>query len=1012
MSFPCWIGLRSTAVAVAATALLCAVPSVVHAQVTGTVSGRVVDAATQRPIAEAQVSLVGTTRGSLTDARGNYLLTSVPAGTHTVSVQIIGYGRAERTVVVPANELVEVHFEIAQRAIEMDALVVTGTPGATRLRSLPNAVSQVQASQITAVTPVTNVTQLLQARTPGLTIMQASGQVGTASNFRIRGASSLSAGNHPVFYVDGVRIRSSDMGGFGTNNVSQRTSMLDMMNPDDIETIEVIKGPAATTLYGADAAAGVIQIITKKGRQGQQSVQWDAQAEYGTIDWHLGMRQNYSLCTKAGELAHTATAISRITHASWPGCHGMDPNAPWQERLLIESPLGAPGVLRSGKQLGYDLSARGGGDRYSFYISGGRQEEDGIFHNNWFNRTSGRANFTITPLDRVDVTVTTQYSTTGTRMPLNDNASNGWLRNAWRGRPGFAAPWADGWLGLGPEEIAIYNDVDEVERFVLGAAVNFMPTPWFRNQFSLGMDAGDRVVTLFYPIDRTGRQPFGATNAGGYISNLDRRTRDYTLNYTGTITGNLRPDVSSSLSFGAQYIADNYRSLQTVGEGLIADAVRLIHVDNNLATRVFENTTEQRSLGFFAQEQLGWRDRVFVTGGVRVDDHSAFGENFSVVVYPKVGASWVLSEEPFFSVGGVDNLRLRAAYGHAGNAPAPFSADRIYGAATGVADDGALMAALDPEAYGNPELRAERGRELEIGFEMSLLRGGLGLEVTRYNNTTRDALIRVPVAPSSGFTGTVLRNVGTVRNAGIEVALYGSPLRSPRLGWDTRLSFSTNENLLVSMGEAREFIPVGYRSSQRHQEGYPLGGYWAEVLQRDASGKLVLDAQGRPIFGDEMEYLGTSAPTREAALTNSFTIHGNLQLHTFMDYKGGHLLFNMSEATSITDGNHRLANDPEVDLEQWLTLRWGGNGPFIEPADFVKLREVSLRYRIPPALSHRVAASSMSVTLAGRNLAVWSRYKTGVDPEVNVWGADAFGRAESNSVPMMRRLVATVNFSF
>jgi TonB-dependent starch-binding outer membrane protein SusC len=982
-------------------------------QETGVITGRVTGAGTGQPLSGVQIAVAGTLLGTLTNEQGRYVISGVPAGSHTVSALLLGFRDQTGSVTIQAGSTVVMDFALQQAAIVLDALVVTGTPGATRRRALPNTVTQVQASEVTAVSPVSTVTQLLQARTPGLTIMPASGQVGAASSFRIRGAGSLSAGNHPVVYVDGVRIRSADMGGFGTNNVTQRTSMLDMMNPDDIESIEVIKGPAATTLYGADAAAGVIQIITKKGQFGQQGIRWEGQTEFGTIDWHLGMRNNYTLCTTQGELAHTSTAISRITHNSWPGCHGMDPNAPWRERLLVESPLGDPGVLRSGRHTGYDLAARGGGDRYAFYVSGGRQEEDGVFQNNWFNRTTGRGNFNFTPIDPLEIIFTTQYSKTGTRIPLNDNASQGWLRNAWRGRPGFNDPWAKGWLGLGPEQIAIYNNVDRIERFVLGATAKYHPTTWFRTQLSLGMDAGDRVVTLFYPIDRTGGQPYGATNAQGYISNMDRTTRDYTVNYVATLVLNLLPELSSSFSFGAQYISENYRSLQTVGEGLIADAVKLIHVDNNLATRVFENTTEQRSLGFFLEEQLGWRDRAFLTFGLRIDDHSAFGENFSVVTYPKIGASWVISEEPFLQLRGFDNLRLRAAYGHAGNAPSPFAADRVYGAATGVGDDGALMAALDPEAYGNPDLRAERGVEIELGADASFLEDRLGIEFTYYNNTTRDALVSVPVAPSSGFAGSTLRNVGELRNSGLELAVIGSPMRTRDFNWDTRFSIATNENLLVSMGEAREFIPVGYRDSQRHQEGYPLGGYWAAIPLRDGSGNLLLDQQGRPVLAEEMEYVGTPMPTLEAALTNSFTLFRSLRIHTFLDYKGGHHLFNMTEATSINDGNHRLANDPELDAESWLLLRWAGNGPFIERADFLKLREVSLRYDVPDRFSQRIGGSNISLSVAALNLAVlWTRYKTGVDPEVSVWGPATFGRAESNSVPMMRRLVGTVRFSF
>ncbi len=981
------------------------------AQQAGTIRGRVIEAATQRPLSGVQVVVEGAERGALTNASGAYIIVGVPAGPQTLRAQLIGYSSSEESVTVVGDQSAEVNFELSQSAIELDAIVVTGTAGGSQRRAIGNTVTSVDAATITENAPVANVTQLLQGRTPGLTIMASSGQVGTASNFQIRGASSLSAGNSPVFYVDGIRMTSGTYGGFGTsNNTTRETSALDMLNPEDIESIEVIKGPAAATLYGADAAAGVVQIITKKGRAGQQGIQWNLRAEAGRIDWHLPMRSNYTLCTTQGELAHTATSVSRIGHANWIGCADMNPNAPWQERLLVETPLAEPGILRDGSTQNYTLSARGGGDRYSFYFSGDTSAEDGVFSNNHFNRTSGRANFTVTPTDNFDVSVNTQFVTTDTRQPQNDNSSNGWLRNSWRGLPGFDAPFAYGWRGLGPEEMRIHNDVTETERFVLGATVNYQPFEWLRNRVTLGMDAGDRIGTLFYPIDRTGREPFGATYAQGYISNLDRVTRDYTLNYSGTASFDVTPELTSSTSVGMQYLAENYRSVQTVGEGLISDDVRLIDDANNLRTSVFENTRQERSLGFFVEEQLGWQNRLFVTGAVRIDDHSAFGSNFELAVYPKAAVSYVISEEPFFQVPWVDNLRLRAAYGQAGNAPAPFSADRIYEAANVVMEDGTLASALSPDAYGNPDLRAERGEEIEIGFESSLFEDAVGVEFTYYNSRTNDALISVPVAPSTGFTGSTLQNVGTIANSGLELSIFGSPVRTPDVTWDARFNISTNNNELRSLGATRDFIPVGYRSSQRHQEGYPIAGYWAEAVQYDGSGNLVLDDAGRPVLSEEMEFVGPSTPTREASLTNTVTLFGNLQLYGFMDYKGGHYLFNMSEQTSVQDGNHPIANDPTVSEEEWLVLRYGGNGPFIEKADFVKLRELSVRYNLPNEWVSRFGADGLSVSLAGRDLAVWSNY-SGADPEVNIGGA-SFTRGESNSVPMMRRIVASMNVTF
>ena len=1006
-------GVRRAGLAWAAAAALLLASSVpAWAQATGSVRGKVIDAVTQRPLAGAQVSIPGSGLGGLANSSGDFLILNVPAGTHTVSAVMIGYGQVQTEVTVTAGEAAVANFELSQSAIGLDEIVVTGTPGATQRRAVGNAVSSLAVEELTEKAPVTNVTQLLQGRTPGLTMMQASGQAGTAANFRIRGAGSLNAGNHPVFYVDGVRITSGSYGGFGTaNNTRRETSALDMLNPDDIESIEVIKGPAAATLYGADAAAGVIQIITKKGRKGQQAIQWSAKAEYGQTDWHLPMRKNYTLCTTEGELAHTSTSIARIGHKDWPGCDGMDPNAPWQERLLVETPLANPGVLRTGQQQSYTLSARGGGDNYSFYVSGDREDEDGVFSNNYFERTSGRANFTVTPTENLDVSFSSLYSQTETRQPLNDNASHGWLRNSWRGRPGWAAPYEMGWRGLGPEQMRMYNDVTASERFVLGSTIDYQPVSWFRNRVTLGLDAGDRKITLFYPI---GSDAFSASYAQGYISNLDRSDRNYTVNYSGTITTDITDDVSSSLSFGMQYARENYRNVQTVGEGLISNVVRNIDVDNNLDTRVYESTRQERSLGYFIEEQIGWKNRLFLTGAVRIDDHSAFGKNFETIYYPKVATSYVISEESFFNLPHVSSLRLRAAYGHAGNAPAPFSADRTYGSSTVILADETLSSALTPNAYGNPDLKAERGTELELGFDGSLFDDAIALEFTYYNKTTKDALLSIPNAPVTGFTGSRLENAGEISNSGIELSISATPVRTPDVIWDIQGVFATNNNKLVSLANTRgeeNFIPVGYRSSQRHAEGFPLAGYWADEVLYDADGNLLLDDAGRPVLSDTMTYVGPSAPTREFALTNSVTLFGNLHFYVFMDYKGGHYLFNMSDQTSINDANHRLANDPTVSEEEWLIRAHGGNRPFIEKADFIKLREISVSYDLPSRWVHSFGADGMSITLAGRNLAVWSDY-SGADPEVNIGGASTFTRGESNSVPMMRRLVATLNVRF
>lgn len=1004
----------------AAAALLGGIALPASAQQAGTVRGRVVESGTQRPLSGVQVFVPGSGRGSLTSASGEYVIANVPAGTQRVRAEMIGFTAGERSVAVQGGETVRADFELSSAAISLDAVVVTGTPGGTQQRAIGNAVASVNAAQITEVAPIRTTAELLQGRTPGLTLMQPSGTPGTASNIRIRGAGSLSAGNAPVFYVDGVRMTAGSQGGWSVSG--QSTSALDAINPEDIESIEVIKGPAAATLYGADAAGGVVQIITKKGRAGQQAIRWNARMETGTSEWGADFPTQWSLCTPARiRVASNRQANNQpFVNGDFPGCIGVDSLAPAEQRLISSSVLrDDPRALRTGDIRSFALTAQGGGDNYTFYVSGGRDQEEGIFHNSDFGRTSGRANFTVFPRENLDITVQSAYTRSQTRLPNNDNSSWGMLRNTLRSPAGRRGTFETGYLGLGPEQINIYDNQTRAERVIIGTTLNYRPFTWFRNRLNAGLDMNERLATLFFPIDRGTPPAYGTTNARGFIGQYAPNTRNWTLDYAGTISLPLAAELSSETSFGMQLNAYRFESLQANGTGLISNQVRLV---SNAEERVgFESFSEQNSLGFFIQEQLGWRNRLFVTGALRFDDNSAFGTEFDQVVYPKAQVSWVVSEEPFFNLAAVDQLKLRGAWGKAGNSPAPFAADRTWGTSTVVLADGSVAGGLSAGSFGNPDLRAETGQELELGFDASVLEGRIGLEFTYYNQQTKDALLSVPVAPSSGFTGSRLQNVGEIRNSGIEISLHGTPVARPAFTWDARLGFSTNSNEMVTFGGTRdEPIPVGYRSSQRHAEGYPLAGYWAYPVARDANGQLILTSSGWADIEDELQYVGPSAPTREASLTNTFTILNNLSVHTFFDYKGGHYLFNMAGQTADWDNVAFTAVNPlrfedsdagRAALEDWQIRQSNSNMMYIERADFIKLRELSLTYSVPQAWSQRVGADRLSLTLAGRNLLTWTDY-SGLDPEVNIEGDATFTRADYMSVPPTRRWVATVNVNF
>lgn len=965
-------------------------------QTAGVVSGVVVRAASGTPLNGVQVGVVGIARGTITNESGRFRIAQLQGDSVTLRAKLIGYRPSDvRVAVGDAN----IRITLETAAIQLDEMVVTGTPGATQKRAIGNAVSSVNAESITDKAPISNVDELLQARVPGLTLMPGAGTAGTAANIRIRGAGSLNAGNRPVFYVDGVRITSGTQGGFSVSG--QSTSALDAINPEDIESIEVIKGPAAATLYGADAAGGVIQIITKKGRKGEQGLQWTAKVERGRSDWALEIPTNYALCTP-----------DRIADDKWVGCTGMDPLAPATERVISQNPLREnPKALRDGVDLAYSLSTRGGGERYSFFLSGQREEQEGVFYNNYFNRTSGRGNFAVTPRDNLDMTFSFGYTKSETRLPLNDNASNGLLRNALRGTPGLQGPFAVGWRGLSPTEVNMYNNKTNAERFVLGITTNYQPWSWFTNRLTIGLDMNTRYATLFYSIDTTGKEPYGSTNATGFIGQYRPETHNWTLDYSGTFSKDLTSSLVSNLSAGLQLNAYRFHSVQANGEGLLSDNVRL--VSSAAVTEGFEQFEEQNSAGFYVQEQLGWANRRFLTAAVRVDDNSAFGNDFSVVVYPKLSGSWVISEESFFNVPKVDQLRLRAAFGQAGNSPAPFSADRTYEAVAVLQQDGSVVPALRADAFGNSELKAETGQEFELGLDASFFGDRLGMGLTYYNKTTNDALIAVPVPSSSGFGGSQLQNVGTISNNGFELNLNGTPVQNSNFTWDVTLVASTNHNKLTSFGDRNEPIVFGnFDDVQVHREGYPLAAFWGHEAERNDDGSLMLDDQGRVVLEDSLRYIGPSTPTREIGFGNTLTFFKNWRVYVFLDHRGGHYMWNaLDYIRNKNDQNAWAVVNPNADPDEVLYRQSGTTMPFITKADFTKLREVSLTYSLPSSFASRLGVDGLSITAAGRNLAIWTKYG-GADPELNFNGADTFERADYASVPMMRRFVGTINVTF
>jgi hypothetical protein len=426
------------------------------------------------------------------------------------------------------------------------------------------------------------------------------------------------------------------------------------------------------------------------------------------------------------------------------------------------------------------------------------------------------------------------------------------------------------------------------------------------------------------------------------------------------------------------------------------------------------------------QEQVGFRDRLFLTGAVRVDNNSAFGSDFKWVTYPKLGASWVLSDEPFWKFRNVvDQLKLRAAYGESGRQPQAFAALRTFSPVPGPNGTSGVTSG----SFGNDSLKPERGKELEMGFEANVF-SRLSLDFTYYTKKTEDEIVQQPVAPSSGFSGTQFLNLGRVDDHGVELGATFQAIQSKNFGWEIVGSYSTTHNEIKSLGNlptviasAGQYNVVGHPigsiftrrvvSADRNPNGAPLSG-WATNIQCEGAGGAAVACATAPFV-----YIGQPTPTTVGSVANDFTFFKRVRLHMLVDFKGGNRVYNANDnirctglvGVALCRQNYYPDEATPVQLAEMTgtATALGMVDEWYQPGSFAKLREVSVTYTVPERLLHGFTRAS--VTVAGRELHTWTNYK-GIDPEssdVTNFGATTHDQAV---IPPLSRILATINITF
>jgi TonB-dependent SusC/RagA subfamily outer membrane receptor len=968
----------------------------------------VTDAGTGQPVPSAQVFIPSLNLGALTQASGSYSLQNVPAGVQTVTVQRLGFREETATVTVAAGETAVQDFVITQAALQLDQLIITGTAGGTQRRALGNAVERVDEATL-ATRPAVRIEEVVGSSIAGVRMMVPATAAGGASEIRIRSSNSLSLGGEPLIYVDGIRINTDRV--FAGRGGA--TSRLQDIDPNTIESVEIIKGPAAATLYGTEASNGVIQIITKKGIEGETV--FDASVEAGA-NWQPHPSENF------GDHFYLDPADGQIKS------HNM------YELLKQPEYLGRD-LFQYGPIQRYNVSARGGTSLFRYYAGVSRDDIEGFSGIDETESWNAQASVTVVPTETTTFTVNASRLAGSTRnfgamctldcfaVPLNHR------------RPLGQGGAADIYLGNrdGTEDRRFRN------RTVWSLQGTHNPREWFTHRVTFGVDNSNLRRVDFTPKGGRGYGLPGpdVLGSGGRLGsrsvwNIDTRTR--TADYSATFTFPVNESLGTATSVGLQYFEEGTTQIQVSGNTYAVPSLETVTGANLREAQ--ESFIENITVGTFVQSEFNWEGRIFLTLAARFDDNSAFGTDFGGAFYPKVSGSWVVSDEAFWDEPlGLTNFRVRGAWGKSGQQPDAFAAAKLYQPISGPG-----QGALTPFALGNPDLGPEVGAELELGFDASLLDDRLAGEFTWYSRVTEDAIVARPIRGSVGVPGAQLVNIGQTSSWGTETSLSYQLLTEDPLRWDLNLTFATMGNRIDDMGGLDAILVTGTDGmearGQFHVEGFPIAGVFerevvsarfvsgnsgdvTDVMCDGGTGKGGREMGGPPVPCEEAPhvYFGQPDPAWQVSLTSGWTFLENWRLAATIDAMGGHHLV----ADYIAGQNTRHA---ELTIKRNNAL-WEGfslysrGGPVIHKGDFMKLREVSLRYTLPSGLAQMVGATSASIAGSVYNIAtLWAadretRFGQYIwDQEMQAPNFNFSGQVPGGTPPPMSRASVRVNVTF
>ncbi len=1045
-----------------------------HAQAAGvgTIEGTITEGGTGRPLEAAQVGATTAGLGTVTNSQGHYRITNVPAGSITLRVRLVGYAPATKTVTVSAGQTVTADFVIQQSAVQLQAVVTTGTAGATEVKRLGNSVATIDPPKFA---PIKTASELLQGREPGVVGLSSSGLAGEAMKIRIRGNASLTQSNEPIVFVDGIRINSG-----GTSSANATLSNLDAIDPSTIERVEILKGAAAATLYGTEASNGVIQIFTKKGSAGEPKWELGVTQDFSSYPTNR-LDDNWGVPVRQGQLDSLKVLWKRSDLSLF---------TPFSEPLQRD-------YFETGSAQIINLSVTGGTQNLNYLVSGNFNKDDGPFAGQKLGglardvveRRGGRTTVNFFPTSKLRVGAQAQYTNTYANRPQYGNNIYSPVTLLEFSKPDLGQclnsdpDHTDPQLGTGPtrgtckfggnptgspnafgtprETAKKLSEIGQ-DRFLSSLDLAYTPMPSLNFTGILGVDFQSQTITQY--------QPFGY-NVDGVIGDdvygdkgiYDTNNRQLTLDVKGTYTRDLG-SFNSSFVAGLQGFLTKVKYPGSFGYDFPGPGIA--RTDAAGVQTASDGILQTVNGGYFAQEQLGYKNWLFVTGGARYDYSSAFGKTAAGVLYPKVSVSFVPTDLKGGAIGPFSSLRLRAAWGQSGRQPSAFAKFTTF-----TAQGGPAGAGLAPDNLGNPDLKPEVATEIEGGLEAGVMQDRFGIEATYWKRRVNDLLFNVQFPPSGGFTNAQLTNVGIMDAHGTEIGLKGFLIQRPGLSLDVFGNIAFLKQEVVSLGGAPELKTGGSYARIRGyiKPGYAPGEFFGAKLKSVPAGSVPYDINkdGVPDTKDQMlaflsvpraytalyngsvimtengilSDLGKPTPDYTGSFGATMTLARNWRIGTLFEFKGGNytywcLICGFRNASPVGTNSKLFAEtnatllNPASTAQQRLdaAMTWASKLASLTPyqglnevsdGDFVRFRELSITYSVPRSMTQRFGGRDMSISLTGRNLYLWTKYQ-GVDPEVSYVGNGGQSGTDENFVesidafgfPLPRRIGLSLRLGF